>query len=440
MRRPQSRRYACISTLPASLPRTTQRTPPTRPHYVRASKLHAWRHGPPSHGRSRFPGRDVRASRPYLFSRGTRRELVRRLLATLVLAGLDVVGLTLGLYAALVLRSVVFGDSIFWSLLWDAGPADWLRFLVPITFLIFWQAGLYASRERRAGFGRVAYSLVLVAAITLAFGWGTGYDFTTSGLIPTACVTCALVIGGLRAAYDSLTLELQRFLKVRRRVLLVGDGEGIDGLRRLLSSSGRLGAYEFAGVFAPGGGRIARGAAAGGPAGRDHPQRGRPGRGDGARARRDGAPRGRARTDRADDDGPAGQARRVRARPGRAALRAAPARPGWDRLGGQESVRRRRQPARPGRGTADLAPARARDQARLARARPLPRPSGRRRGARVRDAEVPDDGRRGRGAADARSRSRTRQAVRSSRSATIRASRASAASCAGSRSTKCHRS
>jgi len=37
MRRPQSRRYACISALPASLPRTTQRTPATRLHHVRGS-------------------------------------------------------------------------------------------------------------------------------------------------------------------------------------------------------------------------------------------------------------------------------------------------------------------------------------------------------------------------------------------------------------------
>ena len=197
-------------------------------------------------------GRDVRASRLYLFSRRTLRELVRRLLATLTLAVLDVVGLTLGLYAALVLRSIVFGDPIFWGLLWDAGPADWLRFLIPITLLVFWQAGLYASRERRAGFGRVAYSLVLVAAITLAFGWGTGYDFTTSGLIPTACVTCALVIGTLRAAYESLTLELQRVLRVRRRVLLVGEGEHLASLHGLLSSSRRHHAYELAGSFAPG--------------------------------------------------------------------------------------------------------------------------------------------------------------------------------------------
>jgi exopolysaccharide biosynthesis polyprenyl glycosylphosphotransferase len=91
-----------------------------------------------------------------------------------------------------------------------------------------------------------------VAAITLAFGWGTDYDFTTSGLIPTACVTTALVIGGLRAAYDSLTLELQRVLRVRRRVLLVGEGEDLASLHRLLTSARRLTSYEFVGSFTPG--------------------------------------------------------------------------------------------------------------------------------------------------------------------------------------------
>ena len=85
------------------------------------------------------------------------------MLAIAVLAALDALGLALGLYAALVLRSIVFGDPIFWSLLWEAGPAEWLPFLVPITWLVFWQAGLYAGRERRAGVGQVASSLVLVA-------------------------------------------------------------------------------------------------------------------------------------------------------------------------------------------------------------------------------------------------------------------------------------
>jgi hypothetical protein len=200
-------------------------------------------------------GRDVRASRPYLLSGGTIRSFVRRLLAIVVLALLDAAGIALGLYGALVLRSLLFGEEIFWNLLWETGPAEWLPFLIPITWLVFWQAGLYASRERRSGFGRIASSLLLVALITLAFGWGTDYDFTTSGLIPTAFVASALVVGGLRAAYESLTLEMQRLLNVRRRVLLVGEGEHLAQLHRSLAASRRLLAYDVVGSFAPGEGQ-----------------------------------------------------------------------------------------------------------------------------------------------------------------------------------------
>ena len=200
-------------------------------------------------------------------------------------------------------------------------------------------------------------------------------------------------------------------------------------------------AYEFLGVrdarACPELARRASSRRCGAPR-RADPGRGRPRRGDGARGRRDGAPLRRARPGRADDDRAAAAARRVRPRPGRAALRAAPAcahrrgvgvkrafdiivsvlvvvvgLPLWllialaiklDSRGPVFYVDRR----------------------------------DRRRGARVRDAQVPDDGA---GAAGCRRSSRrgTRRRARSSRSATTRASRASAGCCGGCRSTSCRR-
>ncbi len=177
--------------------------------------------------------------------------VVRRLLSIAALVVLDVAGLALGLMAALVLRTLIYGDTVFWSLLWATGPAEWLPFLAPITVLVFFQAGLYAARERRSGAGRVVSSLVLVALIVLAFGLGTDYDFTTTGLIPTAVVTCALSIGLLRAAYESASLELLRVVGIRRRVVLVGGGESLQRLQReLLASRGGI-AYELVGAVAP---------------------------------------------------------------------------------------------------------------------------------------------------------------------------------------------
>jgi exopolysaccharide biosynthesis polyprenyl glycosylphosphotransferase len=180
--------------------------------------------------------------------------VLRRVLSIASLIALDVVGLGVGLYTALVLRQVIYGETTFyWNLLWREGPGAWLPFLAPITVLVFLQAGLYAVRERRSGPGRVLSSLVLVALIVLAFGLGTSYDFTTSGLIPTAVVTCTIAIGLLRSAYGSLSLELMRKVGIRRRVVLVGHGENLARIHRQLRSSQGGIAYQLVGVVSLGG-------------------------------------------------------------------------------------------------------------------------------------------------------------------------------------------
>jgi exopolysaccharide biosynthesis polyprenyl glycosylphosphotransferase len=177
----------------------------------------------------------------------------RRGVSVAVLAALDVAGLALGLYAALLLRQLVYGETdVYWNLLWREGPGEWLPFLAPITVLVFLQAGLYNSRERRPGLGRVVGSLVLVALIVLAFGIGTDYDFTTTGLIPTAVVTCSLAIGLLRAAYGSASLEAMRLAGIRRRVVLVGDAAGLRRVHGALAEARGGIAYEFLGAVTSG--------------------------------------------------------------------------------------------------------------------------------------------------------------------------------------------
>jgi exopolysaccharide biosynthesis polyprenyl glycosylphosphotransferase len=196
--------------------------------------------------------RDVRASRVYLLSRGPIVSALRRVASVVALVILDVAGLALGIYVALVLRQVVAGDGdVLWGLLWREGPAEWLKFVAPITILVFAQSGLYRQRELRPGAGRILACLIIVALIVLAFGLGTGYDFTTSGLIPTSVVVSAIAIGLLRAAYESASLEIMRAAGIRRRVVLVGAGESLARLRSSLSSARGGLSYEFVGVVAP---------------------------------------------------------------------------------------------------------------------------------------------------------------------------------------------
>jgi len=192
---------------------------------------------------------DVRASRLYVLSRGPILTVVRRTLSIAALVLLDVVGLALGIYLALVLRQLILDEgSILWDADWRLVTSEWLRWAAPITVLVFAQSGLYRRRELRPGIGRVLACLIVVALIVLAFGIGTGYDFTTSGLIPTSVVCAAVTIGLLRAAYESASLEVMRAAGIRRRVVLVGEGESLVRLWQALEGSrGGLG-YEFVGA------------------------------------------------------------------------------------------------------------------------------------------------------------------------------------------------
>jgi exopolysaccharide biosynthesis polyprenyl glycosylphosphotransferase len=191
------------------------------------------------------PAGDIRSATPYRPLQGA----VRRFASVLALVALDIVGLVLGVYTALTLRALVYGTGVSqWGLRWEA-ETDWLPFLILITLLVFWRAGLYAERERRAGFGRIIGSLVLVAVVTMIFAIGTGHEFGTYGLAPTSVVLTAIFIGLLRGSYDVVTGDLLKFAGIRRRAILVGNGESLARLRRSLGASRGGIDYDFVGAI-----------------------------------------------------------------------------------------------------------------------------------------------------------------------------------------------
>ena len=165
---------------------------------------------------------------------------------------IDLAGLTIGLYLALALRSVLVDPKpILWNLLWDQ-ESDWLPFLILLLVLVFWRNRLYGPREVREGAGRIIPSVLLVAVLSLAFAVGTGQHFTTFGLYLSAAFFVATLISLFRWSYESLTGSLLRSLGVRRRALLVGDPEQVAHLRETLGSSRGGIDYDFAGEIAPG--------------------------------------------------------------------------------------------------------------------------------------------------------------------------------------------
>ena len=192
---------------------------------------------------------DIRAGRPYILGSPVT-AFLRRTASIVALIVLDLCGLILGLYSALVLRSLVYGEDLLWGALWRV-ESEWLPFIVLVMLLVFWRAGLYAERDRRAGGGRIVGSMILVGVVALVYGIATNREFGTYGLAPTAVVLSILFIGLLRASYDVVTADLLRFAGVRRRAVLVGDGDGVEHLRRALGR-GRGGiAYDFLGAVGP---------------------------------------------------------------------------------------------------------------------------------------------------------------------------------------------
>ena len=297
---------------------------------------------------------DIRSAR-ILPSGGQLRAQGRRAVSIVALVVIDLSGLAGSLYLALVLRELYYGERpILWGLPWDA-EKNWLPFLALVTVLVFWRAGLYAAREQRGGAGRIVSSLLLVMVITLAFALGTGYQHTTFGLY----------VDGVRDQRDrDLAAPLQ--LRGGHGGHLAGRGRAAPrGSRRRRRAARRVAPRARARPrrdrlrvrrrplvqrrrVRPAGARRSHGSPArarGALPGRADRQRHRPRRGRAARPRPGGAPRGRQGADRADDRGAAAPARRVRRRPGRAALRAASARLHRPRLGGEARVRRGRQRA-----------------------------------------------------------------------------------------------
>ena len=192
--------------------------------------------------------RDIRSARPYLLTRTPLVAAVRRVASIVSLIVLDLTGLTLGVYGALAIRDMYYRHvPPLWGLMWDA-VASWLPFLTLVTLLVFWQAGLYGLRERRGGFGRILASLVIVAALVLAFSLGTDENFSTYGIFPSGVLLTSAFIGLLRASYEAVTESLLRVAGVRRRALLVGEGENLVHLRDTLGA-GRGGIdYAFVGA------------------------------------------------------------------------------------------------------------------------------------------------------------------------------------------------
>ncbi|MFQ5425679.1 MAG: sugar transferase [Gaiellales bacterium] len=173
--------------------------------------------------------------------------LARRALSIATLLALDLAGLTLGVYLALVAREVWVGNTpVLWGAIWQVF-ASVFAFLALVTVLVFWRAGLYGRREVRSGFTRVPSAVILVGLITFAFAIGVGHEFSTYLLFPTAVALTTIAIGILRGSYGLLSGAILGAAGVRRRAALIGAGAELERLQVLLGVDRSGIRYEFVG-------------------------------------------------------------------------------------------------------------------------------------------------------------------------------------------------
>src|SRR3954447_20222113 len=81
---------------------------------------------------------DIRSRRPFFLTNSQLTGAVRRLASITVLVALDLGGLVLGLYAALVARELYYGGPVLWGFIWRI-ETDWLPFLMLLAGVGFFE-------------------------------------------------------------------------------------------------------------------------------------------------------------------------------------------------------------------------------------------------------------------------------------------------------------
>ena len=161
------------------------------------------------------------------------------MLSALILASLDLVGLTLAMYGALVARQAYLGHILL-GLPWN--PIEvWLKFVGLVLVLVFAMNGLYRTRESRTGSAAILKSLVVVLIVTTGYArLVVGKPFSTFYAFPIGIflLSCVLIVL-LRASYDSVTHELMRVFGITRRTVIAGPSAAITTLDSTLRRSRR---------------------------------------------------------------------------------------------------------------------------------------------------------------------------------------------------------
>jgi exopolysaccharide biosynthesis polyprenyl glycosylphosphotransferase len=192
---------------------------------------------------------DIRRKRPPVLSFLLRMSTLRRGARVVSLLALDFAGVTLAIFAALVLKELVVHGPVH-AVNASETTKHFLPFAYLLTALLFARSGLYAERGLRPGLSRIVGSLFQVAFVAVIFALVNGEHFSSYYIFWSSLAFAILFVASTRAAYEWLTGALLRAAGYRRRAVLVGRGKHIGDVAHALGGAQHF-PIEVVGFLAP---------------------------------------------------------------------------------------------------------------------------------------------------------------------------------------------
>jgi exopolysaccharide biosynthesis polyprenyl glycosylphosphotransferase len=189
-----------------------------------------------------LPERDVRAGRPVL-SGVLRFDTLRAVARIVTLSALDLTGLFLAIYTALLVKTAITApDQVgqMWSQAKEYFPLGGL-----VMLLLFARSGLYRERALRPGSAKVIGSLFQVTLIVLVFALIEGEDFQSYYIFYGSLFFALIYVSSLRWLFERVSGAVLRAAGYRRRAVLVGSGVNIQAVSHALRESREIEPYGF---------------------------------------------------------------------------------------------------------------------------------------------------------------------------------------------------
>jgi len=189
-----------------------------------------------------LPERDVRAGRPLLGGL-LKFDLARAAVRVTTLGFLDLLGLQLAIWTALLVKSAVRNPDAMghmWSVASDYLPLGGL-----VMLLLFARSGLYRERAQRPGLPRVIASLFQTTLIVLLYALLEGEDFQSYYVFYASLFFALIYVSAFRWGFENLSGTILRAAGYRRRAVLVGSGANIQAVSHALRDSREIEPYGF---------------------------------------------------------------------------------------------------------------------------------------------------------------------------------------------------